>query len=122
MFIWRCEHKASGLAISLILAAPEFAGLLRLAVPALMARFRRRKLLCIAAYAASGVVLCAVPLVAWPGLLPNQSATIAARWLPLGVFIICSNTRGRSRSGRGSAILCLGGFVVGSVVNVNDGW
>jgi MFS family permease len=72
------EHKASGLAISLILAAPEFAGLLRLAVPALMARFRRRKLLCIAAYAASAVVLCAVPLVAWPGLLSNQGATIAA--------------------------------------------
>jgi hypothetical protein len=72
------EHKASGLAISLILAAPEFAGLLRLAVPALMTRLQRRKLLCIVAYAASAVVLCAVPVVSWPGLLPSQDATIAA--------------------------------------------
>jgi MFS family permease len=73
------EHKASGLAISLILAAPEFAGLLRLAVPAFMSRVHRRKLLCIAAYFASAIVLCAVPAVSWPGLLPNPSATIAAR-------------------------------------------
>jgi MFS family permease len=72
------EHKASGLAISLILAAPEFAGLLRLAVPAFMARVRRRKLICIVAYAASAVVLCAVPLVSWPELLPSRSATITA--------------------------------------------
>lgn len=72
------EHKATGLAISLILAAPEFAGLLRLAVPALMARFHRRKLLCIAAYAASAVVLCAVPMISRPGLLPNHGTTIAA--------------------------------------------
>jgi MFS family permease len=72
------EHKASGLAVSLILAAPEFAGVLRLAVPALMARFPRRKLLCIIAYFTSAVVLCSVPMVSWPGLLPTHGDTIAA--------------------------------------------
>jgi hypothetical protein len=40
---------ASGLALSLILAAPRFAGVLRLGVPALMARLRARKAVCIAA-------------------------------------------------------------------------
>src|SRR4029079_18171319 len=34
---------ASGLGVSLILAAPRFAGLLRLGVPAIMARLRARK-------------------------------------------------------------------------------
>src|SRR5262249_1804257 len=64
--------------ISLILAAPEFAGLLRLAVPTLMARFRQRKLLCVGAYIASALVLCCVPLISWPALLPSESMTIVA--------------------------------------------
>src|SRR4051812_20538499 len=55
---------ASGLSLSLILAAPRFAGLLRLGVPSLMARVRARKAVCIAAYVTSSVVLCAVPAVA----------------------------------------------------------
>lgn len=55
---------ASGLAISLILAAPRFAGLLRLGAPALMARVRARKLVCTLAYLLSSVILCAVPAVA----------------------------------------------------------
>src|SRR6185312_3507339 len=55
---------AKGLAVSLILAAPRFAGVLRLAVPALMARLRARKGMCIAAYILSAVVLCSVPAVA----------------------------------------------------------
>src|SRR5215216_252468 len=55
---------ASGLSLSLILAAPRFAGLLRLGVPALMARVRARKVVCITAYATSSIVLCAVPAVA----------------------------------------------------------
>src|SRR6187431_676204 len=44
---------AAGLAVSLILAAPRFAGLMRLGVPALMARVVARKRLCIVSYAAS---------------------------------------------------------------------
>jgi MFS family permease len=55
---------ASGLSLSLILAAPRFARLLRLGVPALMARVRARKAVCIAAYVLSSIVLCGVPLVA----------------------------------------------------------
>src|SRR4051812_31823945 len=55
---------ASGLSLSLILAAPRFAGLLRLGVPALMARVRARKAVCISAYVLSSIVLCGVPLVA----------------------------------------------------------
>src|SRR3954466_11606683 len=55
---------ASGLSLSLILAAPRFAGLLRLGVPALMARLRARKIICIAAYFISSIILCGVPAVA----------------------------------------------------------
>jgi MFS family permease len=55
---------AKGLAISLILAAPRFAGVLRLGVPAMMARLRARKTICIGAYVISSVILCGVPAVA----------------------------------------------------------
>ncbi len=55
---------ATGLALSFILAAPRFAGLLRLGVPALMARLVARKRLCIVSYALSAVVLCVVPVAA----------------------------------------------------------
>jgi MFS family permease len=58
------EFGARGLAISLILAAPRFAGLMRLGVPAMIARWRQRKAICIAAYLASCTMLCALPLVA----------------------------------------------------------
>ena len=44
------ELGATGLATSFILAAPRFAGLLRLGVPALMAHIKTRKQLCIASY------------------------------------------------------------------------
>src|SRR4051812_48730935 len=55
---------ATGLGISLILAAPRFAGLLRLATPAIMGRFATRKTLAISAYALSSFVLCTVPIAA----------------------------------------------------------
>jgi MFS family permease len=58
------EFGAGGLGIGLILAAPRFAGVLRLGVPALIAGLRRRKMVCILAYIASAIVLCQVPLVA----------------------------------------------------------
>ena len=64
---------AKGLAVSLILAAPRFAGLLRLGVPALMARLHARKAVCITAYVISSVVLCGVPAVA-------ASAESHCRW------------------------------------------
>ena len=52
---------ATGLAISMILAAPRFAGLLRLGVPALMSKLAARKALCLASYVLSAVILCVVP-------------------------------------------------------------
>jgi MFS family permease len=55
---------ASGLALSLILAAPRFAGLLRLGVPALMASLRARKAICILAYVVSSLLLGGVPAIA----------------------------------------------------------
>jgi MFS family permease len=55
---------AEGLAISLILAAPRLAGVLRLCVPALIASWQSRKAVCLIAYAASAIVLFAVPSVA----------------------------------------------------------
>jgi MFS family permease len=62
---------AEGLAISLILAAPRFAGVLRLGVPALIAHLQSRKGVCIGAYIVSGLLLCLVPSVA---LLERQTA------------------------------------------------
>jgi MFS family permease len=56
---------ANGFSLSLILAAPRFAGLLRLGIPALMARVRARKTVCIVAYVISSIVLCVVPTTAW---------------------------------------------------------
>jgi Na+/melibiose symporter-like transporter len=64
VFYLAVELGAAGIAASCVLAAPRFAGLLRLGVPALMARLKARKLLCILSYALSGVILCTVPLAA----------------------------------------------------------
>lgn len=58
------ELGAKGLAVSFILAAPRFAGLLRLAVPAVMGRVLSRKRLCVLSYAMSAIVLCVVPAAA----------------------------------------------------------
>jgi MFS family permease len=68
---------ASGFQAGLIYAAPFFAGLLRLAVPSVLARLRRRKAFCIAAYLASAAVLSTVPLAAVPQLFgENRDALI----------------------------------------------
>ena len=49
---------------AVIYAAPPLAGMLRLAVPSILARIRHRKAFCIGAYAASVPVLSLVPLAA----------------------------------------------------------
>ena len=67
-----------GLGISLILAAPQLIGLLRLGVPALIGRLGGRKRFCVAAYLASGAVLAVLPLAASPGRLPTARASLAA--------------------------------------------
>lgn len=58
------ELGAQGVYISLILAAPRLVGLLRMASPALMTTGRRRKLVCLTSFAASALVIAAMPLVA----------------------------------------------------------
>ena len=68
--------RALGLGISLILAAPHLAGLLRLGVPPLIGRLVDRKRFCLAAYLLSALVLTAVPWVS------------ALRWLPLSAFAL----------------------------------
>ncbi|MEX2315823.1 MAG: MFS transporter [Pirellulales bacterium] len=78
------DFGAGGLGIGLILAAPRFAGVMRLGVPALIARLRRRKTICIAAYMASAVALCDLPLVASDArlrALPGMAiAVLVAAW------------------------------------------
>ena len=65
---------ASGLSMSLILAAPRFAGLLRLGIPALMARLRARKAVCIAGYVLSSVVLIEILVKLLAMTLPEPSS------------------------------------------------
>ncbi len=74
---------AFGLAMSFILAAPRFAGLLRLAVPAMMASFRNRKVICVWAFFASSLVIWVIPAAAILNeRIPQQTAlaTLVAAW------------------------------------------
>ena len=66
-----------GLGISLILAAPRIAGLLRMAAPALIEWFGDRKRFCLVAYAASALVLAGLPPAALPGWLPRGNGPLA---------------------------------------------
>jgi MFS family permease len=75
---------ATGIAASFILTAPRFAGLLRVAAPALLARLRRRKAICIAMYVSSAGVLAGLPVVA--ALRSNVTPRQA---LPVLVAIWC---------------------------------
>lgn len=67
-----------GVGISLILAAPRIAGLLRLVVPSLIGRLGDRKRFCLTMYLASALVLFGLPLAAAPGGLPSAKASLAA--------------------------------------------
>lgn len=75
---------ATGAAVSLILAAPRFAGLLRLGVPALIRGFGNRKVICVIAYLASTMVLVIVPAVA-----ASHVPTTSGWGLPLLVAAWC---------------------------------
>ena len=68
------EFGAQGIAVSLILAAPTIAGLLRQTAPRLIAFWGSRKAFCLSMYALSAQTLLVLPLVASPGVLPS------ARW------------------------------------------
>ena len=67
-----------GLGISLIVAAPRIAGLLRLAAPALIGRLTDRRRFCLGAYLLGSLVLFGLPLAAAPGCLPSAGASLAA--------------------------------------------
>lgn len=70
------ELGAAGIAISMIVAAPRFAGVLRLAVPSILQRVSR-KWFCISAYLASALVLICLPLGALPRWAARPSAALS---------------------------------------------
>ena len=72
------ELEAKGLAVSLILAAPQLAGVLRLFAPALIDGLGSRKRFCLRGYVASGLVLLGLPVIATPGRLANINQSLAA--------------------------------------------
>ena len=84
------ELGAKGLAISLILASPRLVGVLRLGVPALVAKLAPsgfgRKGLCIATYIASGVSLVFVPFAAIGVGQYDQGWGIAALVASWGIY------------------------------------
>ena len=61
--------KVVGLAVSLIIAAPNIVGLLRMGAPAMISRMGDRKTFCLITFALSGLTLSALPLVV-AGRLP----------------------------------------------------
>jgi MFS family permease len=75
------DRGAQGIAISLIIAAPRFASLFQMGVPALIGRLAPRKTFCIASVLAGSVVLCSVPLTAWKG---SDSAAVMIGTLVAG--------------------------------------
>lgn len=60
------DYKAQGLQVSWIIAAPRFAGVLRLFVPALVNRLGACKPACVGSYFLSGTVLVLLPLLSAP--------------------------------------------------------
>ena len=75
---------------AVVYAAPSLAGLMRLAVPAVLARFGQRKAFCIAAYLASAAVLGVVPLAAVT--LPigtHAPVAIVSAWCVYHMFEYC---------------------------------
>jgi hypothetical protein len=131
------DRGANNTAISLILAAPRFAGILRLASPALLAWLRRRKAFCIAAYLASSVFVLAVPVVAAPnltfGFLDGMAGLVVvwclyhlleylgtiALWSWLG-DLVPGSIRGRFCGSRERWLVA--GRIVGIVASVSLAW
>lgn len=60
------ELGAEGIVVSCILAAPRFAGLLRLATPLVVRNGDQRKRICIRGYLASSAILFVLPMLATP--------------------------------------------------------
>jgi len=71
------ELGAQGIGISLIVAAPHLAGVLRLVAPPLIARFDRKRF-CLASFIGSVSLLLLLPVLAAPGTLPTRGLSLAA--------------------------------------------
>ncbi|MEN1680208.1 MAG: hypothetical protein AAGJ46_11490 [Planctomycetota bacterium] len=84
------ELGAPGSAIGLILAAPRFAGVLRITAPLLLARTQQRKRLCVSLLAVSCLILVAMPLSASPTLWPRPSADGISNgiWMLVGCWCL----------------------------------
>ena len=102
-----------GLGISLILAAPQLVGLLRLAAPPVIGRLVERKQFCLGA-------LCSVRWC-WPACRwwrrRGDCLRRRCRWPPwwaCGACISCSNTWARWPSGHGWPTWCRSGFAAAS--------
>lgn len=72
------EYNATGFAISCLIAAPAFAGMLRLLTPLWLDRVGSRREFCIRMFLASAVVLFALPIISAPLVLPVQAESMAA--------------------------------------------
>ncbi len=72
------DVPGAGLGISLILAAPRFAGLLRLAAPMLIGRLASRKRFCLGGFLLSALTLLGLPFTVAPGVLPGGRASLTA--------------------------------------------
>jgi MFS family permease len=65
-----------GLGISLILAAPQLVGVLRLLTPLVSGRLINRKLFCIGTFSIAALLLAFLPIFAKPGLIPSTRVAI----------------------------------------------
>lgn len=72
------EYGATGVAVSWLLAAPAFVGLLRLLTPYWLGKVGSRKTFCTAMFLLSAAVLFALPFVSAPDVLPGQQWSIIA--------------------------------------------
>lgn len=72
------ELGAEGLAIGLIIASPNFFGILRLFAPNILSLVGSRKRMAIGLLLISSLLLVALPLLAWPGVLPSPGISLFA--------------------------------------------
>jgi MFS family permease len=72
------EFGAAGLVVSLILAAPQWAGVSRVWAADMVARRGDRKRFCLSCFYLSNLLLVALPVICEPGLLGSPQRSLAA--------------------------------------------
>lgn len=75
-FAYELDAKRLGLGISLILAAPQLIGVLRLFTPMVSDRLVSRKLFCVYTFLVAAVLLLLLPILAKPGLMPTAAISL----------------------------------------------